>query len=340
MSQTATPSARTGTLAPWLVEPLSHLLRRQRGHAVLLAAPPGLGLFELGLAVATRWLCEAEIGEADPACGACASCRLVQARTHPDLLVLLPEALQDALGWSFEEGEPRSGKAKPSREIKVEALRRAVEFAQQTRSRARAKAVVIFPAERMNAIAANTLLKTLEEPPGDARFVLCTESLDALLPTIRSRCQIVPLHPPASQAAHAWLKAGGVAEPEVLLAAAGGQPYAACELAQAGIDAAQWRALPQRLARGDTQAVAGWPVPLLVQSLQKLCHDAMAVAVRGTPRYFPSAALQGLRADLPSLSAWARELARVARHEEHPWHGPLLVETLVAQARRHLNSPQ
>ncbi len=328
------------SLPPWLEQPLADLLRRQRGHAVLLAASPGVGLLDLGLAVAQSWLCEAR--EADtPACGECASCRLVQAHTHPDLLVLVPEALQAALGWAaMEDGEAKASKAKPSREIKVEALRRAVEFAQQTSSRGRAKVVAIFPAERMNAISANTLLKTLEEPPGEARFVLCTEGVDALLPTIRSRCQRVVLHPPEPGLARRWLEARGVREGDVLLAAAGGQPYEALALVEAGVDAPQWAALPQRLARGEGQAVAGWPAPLLVQTLQKLCHDAMAIAVGGSPRYFPSSSFEGLRGDISALSAWARELSRVARHEDHPWHAALLADALVAQAKRHLNSPQ
>ena len=45
-----------------------------------------------------------------------------------------------------------------------------------------------YPAEQMNHVTANALLKTLEEPPGDVRFVLASEAAHQLLPTIRSRC--------------------------------------------------------------------------------------------------------------------------------------------------------
>lgn len=339
---TAVNEAQTGRAValPWLEQPLAELLRRQRGHAVLLAAPQGLGLFDLGLALARSWLCENRRA-GGLACGACASCQLVQARTHPDLLVLLPEALQEPLGWATtDEGDARASKAKPSREIKVEALRRAVEFAQQTTSRGVAKVVLIHPAEQMNAISANTLLKTLEEPPGAARFVLCSEAVDALLPTIRSRCQIVPLHAPDEATARRWLEEQGVMQADLLLAAAGGQPLAALDLARAGIDAAHWVQLPERLMRGEAQAVSGWPAPLLVQTLQKLCHDALAVAVGAQPRYFPATSFAGIGGSVSALTAWSAQLRRVARHEDHPWNAPLLLDALVAQAMRHLNSPQ
>ena len=87
--------------------------------------------------------------------------------------------------------QARGGKKKPSKEIRVEAIRAAIAFATTTSARGRGKVVVVHPAERMNAVAANAFLKTLEEPAGDARFLLCSAAPDSLLPTIRSRCQAV-----------------------------------------------------------------------------------------------------------------------------------------------------
>lgn len=323
---------------PWLDAPLRELLAAHRGHAVLLAGPQGVGQFELALALAQAWLCES--GLPDKPCGRCAGCALVRSHTHPDLVVLLPEALQEELGWGSGEAETeaKASKAKPSREIKVEALRRVVEFAQQTSSRGVAKVVLVHPAERMNAISANTLLKTLEEPPGQARFVLSTEAIDALLPTIRSRCQHLRLSPPDGDAALQWLKAQGLPQPEALLAAAGGQPVTALHLKQQGLDAAAWLQLPARLAKGDTAALAGWPVPRAVDALQKVCHDAMCLAGGAAPRYFSAEGFGGMNASIEGLAAWSRELRRVARHEEHPWNAGLLLESLVSQAHRALNS--
>lgn len=96
-----------------------------------------------------------------------------------------------ALGWPLSEkaqADIDDKKRKASREIRVEAMRDAVEFSQRTSARGRGKAVLVYPAEQMNHITANALLKTLEEPPGDVRFVLASEAAHQLLPTIRSRC--------------------------------------------------------------------------------------------------------------------------------------------------------
>ncbi|MGY4829232.1 DNA polymerase III subunit delta' [Sphaerotilaceae bacterium SBD11-9] len=325
---------------PWLGTPLQEALRTQRGHALLVHGPQGIGQFELALTLAQAWLCETN--PTQQPCGSCASCHLVQAHSHPDLLVLLPEALRESLGWGggdeSDDGEGKASKAKPSKEIKVEAVRAAVSFAQSTSARGRRKVVLIHPAERMNAIAANTLLKTLEEPPGDARFVLSCGAPDELLPTIRSRCQAVPMALPPADVASAWLAQHQVAQPAVLLAAAGGQPLEALEWVREGIDAVAWTRLPKQLAAGEVGSLASWPLPRLVDALHKLCHDAMCLACGAAPRYFPPAALP-TGAALPALNAWSRELRQTLRHAEHPWNLPVMVESLVLQARQALAPP-
>ena len=325
---------------PWLEAPLRQALATQRAHALLIHGPQGVGQFELALTLAQAWLCEGTTA-ARP-CGVCASCRLVQARSHPDLLVLLPEALREPLGWNAggddTAGDDKAGKRKPSKDIRVDEIRQAIAFAQTTSARGRGKTVVIHPAERMNGVSANALLKTLEEPPGDARLLLSCAAPDALLPTIRSRCQAVPLALPDVTIASRWLADRSVDAPEVLLAAAGGQPQDALQWAKEGMDAGQWSALPRQLARGEVGSLAAWPLPRVVDMLQKLCHDAMRTAAGGPPRYFPAAAMPPA-AELESLSAWARELARSARHAEHPWNVGLMVESLTMQARQALAAP-
>jgi DNA polymerase III subunit delta' len=325
---------------PWLQAPLREALARQRGHALLLHGPQGVGQFELALALAQAWLCE-DPSEAG-ACGRCASCRLVQAHSHPDLLVLLPEALREALGWSASgdeadagSGDDKAGKRKPSKEIRVDDVRKAIGFAQTTSARGRGKVVVLHPAELMNTISANALLKTLEEPPGAARLLLSCAAPDLLLPTIRSRCQAVAVPLPDPQVAARWLGEQSVAQPEVLLAATGGQPQEALAWAQEGLEARQWLELPRQLAGGEPGPLAGWPLPRVIDVLQKLCHDAMRVAAGAPPRYFPPQALPPA-APLPRLLAWARELQKTARHADHPWNAGLLVESLTQQAREAL----
>lgn len=324
---------------PWLEAPLAHALSTQRAHALLIHGPQGVGQWDLTLTLAQAYLCESgDAGRRKP-CGACASCKLVQAHSHPDLLVLLPEALRESLGWGSEDeggSEDKAGKRKPSKEIRVDEIRQAISFAQTTSARGRGKVVVIHPAERMNGISANALLKTLEEPPGDAKLLLSCAAPDALLPTIRSRCQAVSLALPESSVAVQWLADQSVMQPEVLLAAAGGQPQDALQWQQEGIDAKLWLGLPRQLARGDVGTLAAWPLPRVVDMLQKLCHDAMRLAAGGQPRYFPSSSLPGAPADLFALSSWSRELGRIARQAEHPWNAGLLVESLTQEARKAL----
>jgi DNA polymerase-3 subunit delta' len=319
---------------PWLDDWLAHALRTQRGHAVLIHGPKGIGQWQLSITLAQAWLCDSAQGSRPP-CGTCASCRLVQARSHPDLLVLVPEALQASLGWQSgeAEGEPAEGSTKkqPSKEIKVDAVRGAVTFAQTTPARGAGKVVVMHPAERMNGIAANALLKTLEEPAGAARFVLSCAAPESLLPTIRSRCQALSLRLPDAAKALQWLAGQGVARAEVMLAAAGGQPLDALEWVGEGLDAQKWAQIPAAMRRGDAAVLAGWSIARAVDALQKLCHDVACATVGAAPRYFPAEAVSS-QPDLARLAAWGRELVRASRQAEHPLNAGLMIETLVTQA--------
>jgi len=321
-------------LPPWLQAPLTGALARLRGHATLVHGPSGVGQFEFSLALAAAWLCEAPVD--GRACGACVGCRLMQSRTHPDFCLLVPEALAASLGWGMEDEAPRDPdrkKAKPSRELKVEAVRDAIAWSQKTSSRGRGKVMLIHPAQAMNAIAANALLKTLEEPPPGVRLVLSTSDPELLLPTLRSRCQRWSLSLPAADEALQWLEGQGLEGAQVLLRAAGGRPLDALGLAAEGVGAVQWRAIPAAVARGDAGPLSGWPVPRAVEACQKLCHDAMRLAVGGAPAFFPADSLPG-GALLPALVAWSKSLARIARHDEHPWNANLLVEALVIEGAR------
>ncbi len=333
-------SVGSAPLAPWIGTQL-HALLAQRGHAWLLQGPSGLGQFELGLALVRAWLCEQPTPQG--ACGQCASCHAIEVRTHADLRVLMPETEMIDRGWPLADKAQRDideKKRKPSKEIRVDAMREAIEFAQRTSGRGRGKAVLVYPAERMNAVTANALLKTLEEPPGEVRFVLASDAAHLLLPTIRSRCQSHTLAWPDAAEALAWLAAQGVRaeQGEALLRAAGGRPAAALALARADDAAHQWALLPRALGRGDASALADLALPEAVARLQKLCHDLMAVQVGAPPRFFA-------RADLPArppspgvLTRWWGQLAQAARSAEHPLNPGLAMEWLASSARQVLNS--
>ena len=327
--------------APWIDAQLRQL-QAQRGHALLLQGPSGLGQYELALGLARAWLCE-DPGEAG-ACGRCVSCHAIEVRTHADLAVLMPETFMLGLGWPLAEKaqqEIDDKKRKPSKEIRVEAMRDAVEFAQRTSSRGRGKVVLVYPAERMNQITANTLLKTLEEPVGDVRFLLASEAAHQLLPTIRSRCMAHTMAWPPEGDALAWLQSQGLeaADAQVLLRAAGGRPEDAWRSAQAGRDARQWRQFPKAVARGDAAPLADWSAAELVDGLQKLCHDLLATRAGGAPRFFAPEDLPAVPAAIGALGAWWRDLATTARTVEHPFHAGLMLDALVSRARSALHSP-
>jgi len=326
--------APSSNLAPWIAAQTTDLLA-QRGQAWLLAGPSGLGQYPLALALARAWLCEHPTPQG--ACGYCGSCHAIAVRTHADLCVLMPETWMLALGWPLSEkmqGEIDDKKRKPSKEIRVDAMRDAVEFCQRTSARGRGKAVLVFPAEDMNHVTANALLKTLEEPPGDVKFVLATHSAHQLLPTIRSRCLWHTMRWPDAALSHQWLESEGLTAPQAqqALLACGGRPQDALELAQSGRDAGAWSAFPRAMVRGDVGFVRDWSVAELLMSQHKLCHDLLAVSVGAVPRFF---AVQDLPpgASLSALSQWARALAGQQRTVDHPFNAGLLLEALVGQAQ-------
>lgn len=327
-------------LAPWLARQLQALLA-QRGHAWLLQGPSGLGQLDLALALVRAWLCDQPTPAG--ACGHCASCHGIDVHTHADLMVLLPEAELLARGWPLPEkaqSEIDEKKRKPSRDIRVDAMREAIEFAQRTSGRGRGKAVLIYPAERMNAVTANALLKTLEEPVGEVRFVLATDAAHLLLPTIRSRCQAHVLAWPDAAEVLPWLIERGLdaASAQVLLRAAGGRPEGALALAAAQDGARAWGELPRALARGEVAALAGLPLPEAVARLQKLCHDLLAQRVGAAPRFFDATDLPANAPPLRVLTRWWSQLAQSARTAEHPLNAQLATEFLVNAARQVLNS--
>ncbi len=326
-------------MPPWIDQQAQALLA-QRGHAWLLHGPSGLGQYTLALALGRAWLCERPTAQG--ACGECGSCHAVEVRTHADLCVLMPETVMLELGWPLSEAAQKEiddKKRKPSREIRVDAMRDAVEFSQRTSARGRGKAVLVYPAERMNNVTANALLKTLEEPPGDVRFVLASEAAHQLLPTIRSRCLGHTLHWPEAEDSLAWMAQQGieVAEARVLLRAAGGRPEAALAMAGAGRSARDWSQLPKALARGDVAALGDRTPAQAIDVLQKVCHDLLALRAQGAPRFFEAADLPR-PASYESLTAWWRELAQAKKTAEHPFNPGLMLEALVSRARAALHS--
>lgn len=205
----------------WYEDVLRGLLARRDTlpHALLLTGPAGIGKAMFSATLTKALLCQRP-SETHLYCGECQSCQLLAAGTHPDCY---PVSLEG------------SGTDKQAKEIKVDQIRQLCQSLAQTSQLGGHKLAIIDPADTLNRNAANSLLKTLEEPTADTLLILVTASPAALLPTIRSRCQRLSLQPPGREEVLAWLQAEyASAQPGALLALAEGAPFRAAALADSG----------------------------------------------------------------------------------------------------------
>lgn len=193
---------------PWLLEDMSQLLNRSgRGrlpHALLLTGIAGIGKRAFSQCLAETLLCRKP--SAKGACGECEPCRQLLADSHPDFRKLIPEGANAA--------------------IKVDPVRALVEWLQLTASQGSYRIALLEQADTLNRNAANSLLKTLEEPGDHAILILSATRAGALPATIRSRCQKVTLKMADQSAAIEWL-GDKVDDPALALLEASGGPYLA-----------------------------------------------------------------------------------------------------------------
>lgn len=206
----------------WLTSDGTALLARSRAgrlpHALLLTGVDGIGKRAFGQWLAESLLCrqKTEAG----ACGACDSCRQLLADAHPDYRKLVPEGANSA--------------------IKVDRVRDLVQWLQLTAGQDSYRVAFLEDADSLNRNAANSLLKTLEEPGDHAVLILTATRIGALPATIRSRCQKTTLKMGDRVAAVEWLRTQ-IDDPESALMESGGGPYAA--LRNAGEEQLAARAL-------------------------------------------------------------------------------------------------
>ncbi len=194
-----------------LVEPLLEMaaqaIRRDRfPHGLLLAGPAGMGR-ELAAVELAAMLVS---GEPGPWSTAAAAGR-VRAGIHPDVALLMP---------------PLDAKSKKRRKhVVVEQIRELVEGAPARPYEGRARVWILAGAERgeLGDEAANAFLKLLEEPPAHCRFLLLAGNPERVLPTVRSRCQLLSLPGPL---AAARVLGAAASVPELAAPAAASEPLA------------------------------------------------------------------------------------------------------------------
>lgn len=147
-------------------------------HGLIFAGPTGVGKGTTARALGGLFLCEKPAQAA--ACGQCASCKVFAAGNHPDFHLVYRQLIR----LEKEEAKAKDLPIKVIRDFLVEPANRKSAMGQ-------GKVFVVDEAESMNAAAQNAMLKTLEEPAGRTLIVLLTDQPELLLPTIRSRCQLV-----------------------------------------------------------------------------------------------------------------------------------------------------
>jgi DNA polymerase III subunit delta' len=309
---------------PWN-EPLLERLRGQAlPHALLIHGARGVGKLALAESLAQMVLCEA--AAAKKPCGACEGCRWFAAGSHPDFRRLEPEALAPA-AEAGEEGEAPAQRGKPSVVIKIEQVRALANFLYVGSHRSGRRVALVHPAEDMNPNAANALLKSLEEPPAAAMFILVAHRPARLPPTIRSRCVSMPVRLPPHEAAVQWLAGEGVKEPERWLAFAGGAPLRAAALAAEAefLD----RVLRAVSSRADIAIEDRESLEAFAEALQKVALDR-AFSASGVPAKYRTGSIA---ADPRSARAWlayARQMGINRAFARHPVNARLFAAEMLA----------
>ena len=320
-------------------------------HALLLHGTAGTGKREFAAHLAKSLLCENRRPDKH-ACSSCLACRWFDQYAHPDYRCILPPALD--LGRKNdeekeEEGEEKAASSKrsaPSRHIGIDRIRELDKMLSLSTHRGGLKLVCLWPAEALTDESANALLKMLEEPQQGTVFILVTNSIQSLLPTILSRCQKIAMPMPRQDAALAWLKEQGVDDAQIWLAAQGGAPLAALEEARgsSGKERADFLAAlanpsveialqtAERLQRPLT------PSPQIIAWLQRWLYDLFSLRMSGRLRYFPHnrqlLEKQAVCVNLDELLRLIRKTAQRNQIAEHPLVVRLLIEDMLLEYTR------
>jgi DNA polymerase III subunit delta' len=301
------------SLLPWH-EALAGQVRRtvaadRLAHALLICGPEGWG--ERSFA---NWLALHLLGLEDA--------RDAATLAHPDLRWLQPEGSN----------------------IKIDAVRELDTFAYGTAQMGQRKVAVIEDAHFLNTHAANALLKTLEEPPAGTYVILTSCHQRRLIPTIRSRCQMLQLRPDREQAAR-WLESTvGAGELERRLFEHGGAPVAVAEGAERGekpLDTVLAQALQPR---GGAAAVEALLAQGLADTLGRWYRYVLWLTAGQWQITLPDAAILEVPATAAprGLLEFAEELVWVRRMlvTSNSTNERLLAERLVARWRSLLRDPE
>jgi DNA polymerase-3 subunit delta' len=338
---------------PWLSDSWQRLFAdsTQLHHALLIAGRAGIGKLAFAEALAAKLLCEGD-ASAGP-CGSCDSCRWLLAGNHPDYRKIVAEGEAEE-GAEGEKAAAAARSPAAGAPIKIDQIRSLDNFVYVGSHRGGRRVVLIAPAEAMNAAAANSLLKMLEEPPENVHFLLVSVRWRQLLPTLRSRCRTLLLGKPDQPRAEAWLRAQGVGDPAPVLQACGGEPLTALNWIETGRFAG-YEAQLAALARADEGALqmsARWDGELraadamsldgLIELLQRWVADLIQTRLCGKPRFHHAwhddIARIAAAADIGRLLRCYNELLDIRAVCNHPLNTRLFLEDVAARYQRCLRS--
>ncbi|MDU0809944.1 MAG: DNA polymerase III subunit delta' [Burkholderia sp.] len=323
---------------PWQYSDWNNLqkLRPRWPNVLLLVGQYGIGKLDFAQHLAQSFLCESPKLNGEP-CNHCLSCIWFKNGNHLDYRIVMPEAL---LANTNSRIDSKDGKkiCTPSKEIKIDQVRALLDFCSITSHRGGVRVVVIYPAETMNIIASNAMLKTLEEPQKDVIFILVSTRIDQLLPTIISRCQKWTMSMPLIDTASVWLSSQDVNDAHALLNQAGGAPLLALAFANDKNQSLRDFALGQ-LAEGAScdpftcaENLQKLPMHLVLGWLQRWLYDLFAQRMTRTLRYFPKYTIAIARCaetiDINKLSRFIKKVTRQRTIENHPLNTRLVFEEM------------
>jgi len=316
-------------------------------HAILLVGPVGVGKNAFAEQLAALLLCEA-LEPGLTACGECDACRWLDAGNHPDFRRVAPEDDGEADPAASEKSSEKSRK-RGSSNIRIDQIRELESFVFVGSHRNGNRVVLVTEADAMNPAAANALLKILEEPPASVYFILISARSKSLLPTIRSRCRVLPFGAPDAAGAADWLHAAGLEKKATrYLDLAGGAPMRVVQWKDQG-QLAPIDALVDSLISppSDPMELAGrWDALLkgdglfrmenLVEGVQRWLFDLAQERIAGAVRYHGGwSRPKGVQNLSPKalLAAWL-EISQFRRSARHPLNQLLFLENLAAHYLR------
>ena len=368
-------------LPPWLQPLWDSLEFNSFPNAILLYGQSGTGKFDFAIQLSKALLCEEKLQTESKPCNHCEACHWFDSGNHPDFLPLVPETHGKFLPHSTLEAAEDSSNSKRSKSgqtnealdstekkekknISIDDVRSSIEGLSIGAHRGGNRVVLIYPMEMLRADAANTLLKSLEEPIGQTIFILVADRLDRVLPTIRSRCRLLAAPRPERQVGLDWLNYTltnidiiNVSQEDLgsIYDEQGGAPYAARKLVlarhnkdekdEAVLAHLASRQLLNGLAQGGNinwlelaEKVHKAPFSVLLMTQQRWIADLEAVCQTGNVRYFPkqSAILKNLssRVEMGRLLRFWKNLLRARAYENHPLATRIQMEALLLEYKQ------